>query len=203
MKSKLREYAYLRKEYPEIITKEQFYKIAHISKATALYLLTSGKVPCVDSGKKTRKYKIRLDDVIAYLVDRDLHPEKYEAVQSANWHGRSVEVENVGGISLFSTCGISGCYCSSCSWYKKTKKYDEYTHITYEQCDSCSANEFAYGVRDDHTFRNGYCTVCGYEEPAASCTHGRYYTQWSGCDWYEYCYYCDELMDYETIPNFV
>ena len=79
MKSKLKDYAYLRKEYPEIITKEQFYKIAHISKATALYLLTSGKVPCVDSGKKTRKYKIRLDDVIAYLVDRDLHPEKYHA----------------------------------------------------------------------------------------------------------------------------
>lgn len=79
MKSKLKDYAYLRKEYPEIITKEQFYKIAHISKATALYLLTSGKVPCVDSGKKTRKYKIRLDDVIAYLVDRDLHPEKYYA----------------------------------------------------------------------------------------------------------------------------
>ena len=124
--------------------------------------------------------------------------ESYEAVQAANWHGRSVEVENVGGISLFSTCGISGCYCSSCSWYKKTKKYDEYDHITYEQCDSCSANEFAYGVRDEHTFRNGYCTVCGYEEPAASCTHGRYYTQWSGCDWYEYCYYCDELMDYGT-----
>ena len=124
--------------------------------------------------------------------------ESYETVLAANWHGRSVEVENVGGISLFSTCGINGCYCSSCSWYKKVKKYDEYSHISYEQCDSCSANEFAYGVRSDHTFRNGYCTVCGYEEPAASCTHGRYYTQWSGCNWYEYCYYCDELMDYGT-----
>lgn len=46
-------YEALRKEYPETITKEQFYKMAHISKATALHLLQSGLVPCKDTGKKT------------------------------------------------------------------------------------------------------------------------------------------------------
>ena len=79
MTEKLKYYESIRREYPEIITKEQFYKIAHISKATALYLLRSGKVPCRDSGKKTRRYKIRREDVIFYLIDREIHPEAYGA----------------------------------------------------------------------------------------------------------------------------
>lgn len=48
----------------EIITKDQLYKICHISKSTALYLLKSGKIPCEYNGKKTRFYKIKKDDVI-------------------------------------------------------------------------------------------------------------------------------------------
>lgn len=52
MKDKLEYYESIRREYPEVITKDQFYRIAHISKATALFLLQSGKVPCKDSGKK-------------------------------------------------------------------------------------------------------------------------------------------------------
>lgn len=64
-------------DYPEYVTKEQFYKIAHISKKTAQYLLQSKKVPCVESNKKTRKYKIKVSDIVAYLVDRELRPEYY------------------------------------------------------------------------------------------------------------------------------
>lgn len=64
-------------DYPEYITKEQFYKIAHISKKTAQYLLQSQKVPCVESNKKTRKYKIKTSDIVAYLIDRELRPEYY------------------------------------------------------------------------------------------------------------------------------
>ena len=51
-KEKLEYYEPIRREYPEVITKDQFYRIAHISKATALFLLQSGKVPYKDSGKK-------------------------------------------------------------------------------------------------------------------------------------------------------
>ncbi len=79
MTEKMKQYETLRKQYPEMISKDQFYRIAHISKATALYLLQSGLVPCKDSGKKTRRYTIRMDDVIIYLIDRDLHPEIYRA----------------------------------------------------------------------------------------------------------------------------
>ena len=58
-------------EYPEYITKEQMYRICHISKKTCLFLLQSGLVPNIDSGRKTRCYKIKTTDVLQYLRDRD------------------------------------------------------------------------------------------------------------------------------------
>lgn len=79
MKEKLEYYESIRRQYPEVISKDQFYRIAHISKATALFLLQSGKVPCKDSGKKTRRYKIRTDDVILYMIDREVNPANYRA----------------------------------------------------------------------------------------------------------------------------
>ena len=66
-------------ELPDIITKEQLYRICHISKTTALYLLRSGKIPCEYSGRKTRCYKIRKSDVKKYLEERDIFPEAYSA----------------------------------------------------------------------------------------------------------------------------
>ena len=88
MTENLKYYEAIRKEYPETISKDQFYRIAHISKATALHLLQNGLVPCKDSGKKTRRYTIRTDDVIFYMIDRELHPEVYHAPD--NWYqGRS------------------------------------------------------------------------------------------------------------------
>lgn len=66
-------------QYPEYITKDQMYRICHISKKTCLFLLESGLVPNIDSGKKTRRYKIKTTDVIQYLHDRDDYPELYKA----------------------------------------------------------------------------------------------------------------------------
>ena len=51
-------------QYPEYITKDQMYRICHISKKTCLFLLESGLVPNIDSGKKTRRFKIKTVDVI-------------------------------------------------------------------------------------------------------------------------------------------
>lgn len=64
-------------DVPAYISKEQFYRICHISKSTALYLLQSGKVPCEDSGKKTRRYKIKKEDVKIYLENREVDPDAY------------------------------------------------------------------------------------------------------------------------------
>ena len=66
---------------PDIITKEQFWKLCHISKATARYLLQSGKIPCIYSGKKTRCYQILKKDVMAYVMNRELYPEYYSAAK--------------------------------------------------------------------------------------------------------------------------
>ena len=71
-------YRYLLNEYPETVQKEQFRIICHISKRTARYLLQSGLVPCVQSGKKTRNYTIKMKDVVRYLERREIHPEKYK-----------------------------------------------------------------------------------------------------------------------------
>ena len=79
MKKEQSEFNEIRKRYPVSMTKDQFYRVAHISKATALYLLISGLVSCMDSGKKTRKYTIKTDDDINYLVDRKINLAKYIA----------------------------------------------------------------------------------------------------------------------------
>ena len=65
------DYQYLREQYPEIITKDQLYRICRISKRRALWLLENGVIPCEDSGKKTRRFRIRLEDVIEFLERRD------------------------------------------------------------------------------------------------------------------------------------
>lgn len=62
------DYTYLYEEYPEVISADQLYRICHISKRKAKWLLEHGYIPCEDSGKKTRRYKIRLNDVIDYLL---------------------------------------------------------------------------------------------------------------------------------------
>ncbi len=123
-------------------------------------------------------------------------PEALDAVEQANWYGRSMEFFDTSEYptETYSVCGINGCTCSRCSWNKICEPYDEDRHISYEECDSCSANEFAYGVKEWHTFSNGTCTVCGYEEPAPSCSHGRTYNTWSGCTYDTYCYYCDAYL---------
>lgn len=69
---------------PDVITKDQLYRICHISKSTALYLLQSGKIPCEYTGRKTRCYKIKKEDVIAYLENRKVFPESYSA--PAGWY---------------------------------------------------------------------------------------------------------------------
>ena len=51
-----RDYSALLMEYPEVISKEQVYRICHISKRKATWLLENGIIPCKDSGKKTRRF---------------------------------------------------------------------------------------------------------------------------------------------------
>ncbi|WP_369297398.1 hypothetical protein [uncultured Neglectibacter sp.] len=70
---------------PDVMNKDQFYRLCHISKSTALHLLKSGKVPCEWTGKKTRCYQIRKEDVRAYLEKHAVYPEVYSAPRG--WYG--------------------------------------------------------------------------------------------------------------------
>lgn len=79
MIEKFKDYEEIKKAYPKTMSKDQFYKVAHISKATALFLLQTGLVPCKDSKKKTRRYTIKTKDVISYMQERIVNPEKFRA----------------------------------------------------------------------------------------------------------------------------
>ena len=67
----------IRAEYPEILSSEQIRQILGISKRKASWLLNNGHIPCKISGKETHKYKVKREDLVAYLHDREIHPEKY------------------------------------------------------------------------------------------------------------------------------
>jgi len=61
-------------EQTEYLSKEQFYKMCHISKATALQLIQTRTVPAVDTGKRTNRYLIARSDVEKYLQVRSENP---------------------------------------------------------------------------------------------------------------------------------
>ncbi len=62
---------------PDVISKEQLYKLCHISKKHARFLLLSGKIPCEKTGKKTWGYRIKKEDVQHYLENRTVKPNLY------------------------------------------------------------------------------------------------------------------------------
>ncbi len=72
------DYSYLHDEFPETISGEQLRKILHISKRKCAWLLHSGAIPCTDSYQKTRRYAVKLDDVIEYIIRSENAAEKVQ-----------------------------------------------------------------------------------------------------------------------------
>ena len=52
----------------EIISLEQLYKMLHISKRKAAWMLQNGIIPCEIRNTPTHKYSIRKEDVLAYMA---------------------------------------------------------------------------------------------------------------------------------------
>lgn len=86
------------KKVPDVLTKEQVRLICHCSKRTALFYLTSGKLSCTYSGKKTRCYKIKKEDLMAFIEDREKNPEFYTV--SEGWYGSSIKTVHHNSSSL-------------------------------------------------------------------------------------------------------
>ena len=63
-------YEHLREQYPEIISKDQLYRICRIRKRRVQWLPEDGVIPCEDSDKHTRRFHTRLEDVITFLEQR-------------------------------------------------------------------------------------------------------------------------------------
>ena len=61
----------------EYLSKEQFYKLCHISKSTASRLIKSGVVPAIDTKKPTNRYLIARSDVETYLCGRTRDPLQF------------------------------------------------------------------------------------------------------------------------------
>lgn len=40
-------------------------------------MLNNGFIKCENTGKKTRKYAVKLTDLIEFIVDSEKHPQKY------------------------------------------------------------------------------------------------------------------------------
>lgn len=71
------DYSYLFDEYPATISQDQLYRICHISKRKATWLLLNGYIPCKDTGKKTRRFTIQITDVISYLSNLEADPQSF------------------------------------------------------------------------------------------------------------------------------
>ncbi len=63
--------------YPDPMGRTGFRKACRIGTRTSIYLLQSGLVPCENTGKQTRCYKIAKSDVAAYLRRRLAEPAYY------------------------------------------------------------------------------------------------------------------------------
>ena len=61
----------------EIISLEQLYKMLHISKRKAAWMLHNGIIPCEIRNTPTHKYSVRKEDVLAYIA-RSEHEKRSE-----------------------------------------------------------------------------------------------------------------------------
>ena len=78
-------------KYPDTISKEQMFRLCHISRRTALFLLESGLVPCQRSDKKTHRFTIKTQDVVQYLIEREKTPGRF--VPPAGWYKQRSNIE--------------------------------------------------------------------------------------------------------------
>ena len=67
----MEKYASLKNQYPDLLSLDELSRVCRIAKRSARYLVENGIIPAIDTGKKTWRYQIRIDDVISYLERRD------------------------------------------------------------------------------------------------------------------------------------
>ena len=64
----MNDYSFLHDEFPDIILGEHLRQILHVSKRKCAWLLNNGIIPCTDNCQRTRRYAVKLNDVIDYII---------------------------------------------------------------------------------------------------------------------------------------
>lgn len=77
--------------YPDVLSKEQLIVVAHMSKRTASYLLESKMLPSINTGKKTRCYQIKKQDIIEFFDNLASNPTKYST--PPNWYSEKKKMK--------------------------------------------------------------------------------------------------------------
>lgn len=88
-------YKELLKLCPDTISKEQLYKLCHISKRAAKYYLDLGIIRCTNNGKATHRYTIRTKDAIAFMKNRDADPELFRLSNLRREYGEHSSVRTI------------------------------------------------------------------------------------------------------------
>ena len=81
----MKKYENLRTKYKDPISLDQLRVICKIAKRSARYLVENGIIPAVDTGRKTWRYQIAIDDVIEYLRRRDREGSMIPAGATSSW----------------------------------------------------------------------------------------------------------------------
>ena len=68
----------IRQAYPPIISSEQLRILLHVSKRRCVWLMQN-YIPHTDNGARTRRYTIRLEDVISFIKEFERSPDSFAA----------------------------------------------------------------------------------------------------------------------------
>ncbi|MDD3229291.1 MAG: hypothetical protein PHE09_08740 [Oscillospiraceae bacterium] len=114
-------------------------------------------------------------------------------------------------VDVYGTTFMATGYCAQCKkTCSYTLDYEQWTssvHCVRHWCSNCGTDQAGGVLGESHSFSGGVCTKCGYNNGSGGsgsgggstvCYHTSTRTTWSGCDWYEYCRNCGELVDSGT-----
>ncbi len=73
----------------KIISQDQMRMMLHISKRKAKFLLDNGIIPCINTGKKTRQYRVKLSDIESFIqnpyeFETGMFSSKYKYIPREN-----------------------------------------------------------------------------------------------------------------------
>lgn len=92
------------------ISLEQLYKMLHISKRKAAWMLQNGIIPCRMRNTKTHRYAVRIEDVEEYL--RKSSKKRRQEIPAGKFNAKPTKKAVSSGRQPHDTVALTGCYIS-------------------------------------------------------------------------------------------